>query len=120
MISRKAMGEFYTNDRLVDEVLDNLGYVGEDVLVDATLLDPTCGSGTFLFHAIRRFIQSGEEAGLNDLQIARGVGENINGIDLHPFAVAMGRTNFLLALATTVDWDNGLPVNSVAVWKGLG
>lgn len=108
--TRKAMGEFYTNDELVDEVLDDVGYGGEAILEDSTLLDPTCGSGTFLFHAIRRFVQAAENAGWNDAEIAQGVANNINGIDLHPFAVAMARTNYLLALNDRADHLDSVPV----------
>ena len=31
-----------------------------------TIFDPACGSGTFLFHAIRNFINEAEEAGLEE------------------------------------------------------
>jgi hypothetical protein len=109
--TRTAMGEFYTNDELVDEVLDEVGYNGSDVLDDdATLLDPTCGSGTFLFHAIQRYVDAAEEDGQSDREIVNGVTDNINGIDLHPFAVAMARTNYLLALGDRAEYADDVPV----------
>ena len=109
--TRTAMGEFYTNDELVEEVLDEVEYNGNDVLDDdATLLDPTCGSGTFLFHAIQRYVDAAEEEGQSDREIVNGVTENINGIDLHPFAVAMARTNYLLALGDRAEYVDEVPV----------
>lgn len=108
--TRTAMGEFYTSDDLVGEVLDDVGYEGSDILDEAPLLDPTCGSGTFLFHAIRRYIDEAEAVGRTGPQIVDGVSENINGIDLHPFAVAMARTNYLLALGEYATYVDDVPV----------
>lgn len=109
--TRTAMGEFYTNDDLVDEVLDEVGYEGKEILdEEAVLLDPTCGSGTFVFHAIQRFTDNAEANGWNDADIVDRVTDNINGIDLHPFAVAMARTNYLLALGDRARYVDDVPV----------
>lgn len=109
--TRTAMGEFYTDDDLVDEVLDEAGYFGEDILDDdAVFLDPTCGSGTFVFHAIQRFVNIAERNGWNDANIVEGVADRINGIDLHPFAVAMARTNYLLALGDRARYIDDVPI----------
>lgn len=109
--TRTAMGEFYTDDELVDEILNEVGYTGNDILNDdATLLDPTCGSGTFLFHAIQRFVSIAEDNDWTDRNIVDQVSDNINGIDLHPFAVAMARTNYLLALGDRARYVDDVPV----------
>jgi len=52
---RQLLGEFYTPDWLAELTLDKIGYKG------GTLLDPACGSGTFLFCAIRRPPRSRDE-----------------------------------------------------------
>jgi hypothetical protein len=48
---RHDLGEYYTPDWLAEHVLNELGYVGDP---DKRLLDPACGSGTFLVMAINR------------------------------------------------------------------
>ena len=53
---RHRLGEYYTPDWLAAHVLDQVGYTGEP---GARLLDPACGSGTFLLMALRR-VKSGE------------------------------------------------------------
>lgn len=63
------------------------------------LLDPTCGSGTFLILAIRRFLTVGREKGLSDEELLRGVCSHIVGFDLNPLAVISARVNYLLAIA---------------------
>ena len=51
---RHALGEYYTPGWLAEHVLDQVGYHGQ---AEARLLDPTCGSGTFLLAALRRWRQ---------------------------------------------------------------
>ena len=48
---RHDLGEYYTPDWLAELVLDELGYDGNP---DERLLDPACGSGTFLVMALNR------------------------------------------------------------------
>ncbi|RLE62085.1 MAG: hypothetical protein DRJ47_11245, partial [Thermoprotei archaeon] len=100
--TRKALGEFYTNERIVNEVLDAVGYSGKTIL-DKTLLDPACGSGTFLIVAIQRFIREGKEAGLTNVELLERITEQILGMDIHPFAVAMAKVNYLLAISELIE-----------------
>jgi type I restriction-modification system DNA methylase subunit len=86
---RQVLGEFYTPDWLAELTLEEIGYKG------GTLLDPACGSGTFLFTAIRRLRDSGK-TGNNLIKTAL---TSITGIDVHPVAVLMAKANVLLALA---------------------
>ena len=66
------------------------------------MLDPACGSGTFLFHAIRNFIREAEEAGLDEALQAQEATNHIAGIDVHPVAVIIARVTYLLALAPVI------------------
>ena len=100
--TRRALGEFYTNERIVNQVLDAVDYRGEHVL-DKVLLDPACGSGTFLIVAIGRFIEAGKRKGLTNVELLERITKQIIGIDIHPFAVAMARVNYLLAVSELID-----------------
>ncbi len=86
---RQLLGEFYTPDWLAELTLEQLEYKG------GTLLDPACGSGTFLFCAIRRL----RAAGVTGNELVTSAIESITGIDVHPVAALMARANILLALA---------------------
>ena len=57
---RHALGEYYTPDWLAAHVLDQVGYTGQ---VGCRLLDPACGSGTFLVMALRRMRGEGTGVG---------------------------------------------------------
>ena len=51
---RHIMGEYFSPDWIVEHVLDMVGFDGENI--ESTLIDPTCGSGTFITQALKRII----------------------------------------------------------------
>ena len=115
---RHALGEYYTPDWLADHVLDAVEYDGDP---RDRLLDPACGSGTFLLRAIRRIvdrddrrdrqpsdrplfdpIHSKQDAPRRreaNRDLARKILSGVVGMDLNPLAVLSARANYLLALA---------------------
>ncbi|MBV8798323.1 MAG: hypothetical protein JO208_00710 [Alphaproteobacteria bacterium] len=66
--------------------------------IEQKILDPACGSGTFLFHAVRNVLAAAEEAGLSLEYRAAEVTKLVNGLDIHPVAVIIARVTYLLAL----------------------
>lgn len=95
---RKALGEYYTPDWLAQRVLNMLdgGQFRGDP--DVRLLDPICGSGTFLVMAINAIRRNSIAQSLASGDLLRKICHNIVGIDLNPLAVIAARTNYLLAL----------------------
>ncbi|MGU3500876.1 ribonuclease H-like domain-containing protein [Mycobacterium sp. C31M] len=91
---RKSLGEYYTPDWLAKRV------VGEVVTdpVNQRVLDPSCGSGTFIFYAVRRYLHAAEQSGIPLTTAMATVSSRVIGIDLHPVAVALARVTYLLAL----------------------
>jgi len=96
---RHALGEYYTPDWLARRVLDDVGYGGEP---HARLLDPACGSGTFLVAAINRVRAWWEAAGRTGAaergRLCRAILAGVVGFDLHPLAVLSSRANYLIAI----------------------
>ena len=92
--TRKKLGEYYTPDWLAHVVV---GQIVDDPL-NQRVLDPACGSGTFLFHAIRRYLEAAEAAGIEVPDQINGVTRNVIGVDLHPVAVTLARVTYLLAI----------------------
>lgn len=86
--TRHNLGEYYTPDWLAELTLERLGYKG------GKILDPACGSGGFLFAAVRAL----RSAGLKGNKLVANALENVIGIDVHPVAVLMAKANMLLAL----------------------
>ena len=97
---RHKLGEFYTPDWLAELVLQEVGYTGDTL---KHLLDPSCGSGTFIVLAIKKAIEHGKKNKLPPIEIAKRILSHINGFDLNPLAIIASRTNFLFALGSLVD-----------------
>lgn len=95
---RKSLGEFYTPDWLVEFAVGKLGYSNDDWL-SARVLDPTCGSGTFLLELIERKRNAAKEKGWQDEKTVEMLIQTVWGFDLNPLAVQTSRVNFLIALA---------------------
>ncbi len=112
--ARKKLGEYYTPDWLAEKV------VAEVVTAPLAqrVLDPACGSGTFLFHALRRFADAAESAGWSQAQLIQGATRHVIGIDLHPVAVALARVTYLLGLGRARLTSPGRPVIRVPVYLG--
>lgn len=101
---RHALGEYYTPDWLAERLLNQLGYDGNPKW---RLLDPACGSGTFLVLTIKRIRQYAEEKMLPPGQVLNSILQNIVGYDLNPLAVMSARTNYLLALGDLLEQRTG-------------
>ena len=96
---RHDLGEYYTPDWLAEHVLNELGYEGDP---DKRLLDPACGSGTFLVMAINRIRRwydlNREKCAYDEGELLKKILTNVIGFDLNPLAVMAARTNYLVAI----------------------
>lgn len=92
---RHGLGEYYTPDWLAAKIVRR----AVDRPIEQRVLDPACGSGTFLFHSIRNFLLEAEDANMESSMRASEVCANVVGIDIHPVAVIIARVTYLLALA---------------------
>ncbi|MCY3567313.1 MAG: N-6 DNA methylase, partial [Chloroflexi bacterium] len=92
--TRRRLGEYYTPDFLAEAITEQ---VVDDPL-NETVMDPACGSGTFLFHAVRRYLSAADTAGMSNGDAVAGVSERVFGVDVHPVAVTLARVTYLLAI----------------------
>jgi hypothetical protein len=88
--TRHDLGEFYTPDWLAEKTLREAGFLEAE---SPSLLDPACGSGTFLFTAIRL-----QREKLKGPALVEWATTHLAGLEVHPLAVFIAQTNFLLAL----------------------
>ncbi len=88
---RKRMGEYYTPPWLAQAITEEL----IDDPVNARVLDPACGSGTFLAAAIRHLIANAQSLTPGE-QLAK-LQANVAGIDLHPVAVQLAKATWVIA-----------------------
>ena len=93
---RHALGEVYTPDWLAGHALDELGWLPSN-----DLLDPTCGTGTFILEAIRRRLI--DEKNRGDRSKAHHILQGLYGIDLNPLAVLAAKASLVVVLADRLE-----------------
>jgi len=111
---RHQLGEYYTPDWLAEKIVTECV---KDPLSER-VLDASCGSGTFLFHAVRSYISAAEAAGRPSPDIVRDVGEYVMGFDVHPVAVTLARVTYLLAIGVNRLQADDRPAFVVPVYLG--
>ena len=99
--SRGYLGEYDTPDRLARRVL-----LEELKLKDSpglSVLDPACGSGTFLSTAIRLIKEGMARRGEDEFDTLLHILNSVMGTEVQPLAVTVARTCYLLALGDLVS-----------------
>jgi hypothetical protein len=109
---RHGLGEYYTPDWLAAKIVRH----AVDRPLEQRVLDPACGSGTFLFHALRNFLSEAEDAGLDPRHRAEEATKHVAGMDIHPVAVIIARVTYLLALSPVISSRAG--ALSIPVYLG--
>lgn len=74
--TRHTLGEYYTPDWLCERILKEYNFNEGD-----RILDPACGSGSFLIAAVHRFRDLNPDISVEELN------SSIYGIDIHPLSV---------------------------------
>ena len=96
---RRQLGEYYTPDWLaramVREVVTNP--------LEQEVLDPACGSGTFVAEAVTHFIEAAENEPLGAEDVLEWLRFSIAGIDVHPVAVHLARAAWVLAARPAIQ-----------------
>jgi len=99
--ARHDLGEYYTPDWLAEYILSEELKLQENP--NLSVLDPACGSGTFLFTAIRLIRDGMARRGEDEFDTLLHILNSVMGVDVHPVAVAIARTNYLLALGDLIS-----------------
>lgn len=84
---RKSLGQFYTPQFIVEYLVGQLELTSE-----SQILDPACGSGAFLTHALDKLTQK------TNIAPSLAIENNLYGIDINPFANQLTTMNLLLKI----------------------
>jgi hypothetical protein len=101
---RRDLGEVFTRPEVARYVLEACGWDRTK-----TLLDPACGTGTFLVEALRDEIERLRAAGALDVNSAISLLGRLNGLDINPFSVSLSQIQILWHL---IDLFEERPANS--------
>ena len=109
---RRQLGEYYTPDWLARTMV-------REVVTDPLnqhVLDPACGSGTFVAEAVAHFNEAAAKSSLDPKEALDRLRFSVSGIDVHPVAVHLARAAWVLAAQPTIQAavDYGLAANITA------
>ena len=96
---RRQLGEYYTPDWLARTIV-------REVVTDPIhqrVLDPACGSGTFVAEAVAHFIAAAQDADMGANDVFSKLRESVTGIDVHPVAVHLARSAWVLAAQPAIQ-----------------
>ena len=96
---RWQLGEYYTPHWLARSIIQEL----VDNPLEQHVLDPSCGSGTFIAEAIAHFVTAARQAQLPPQEALRKLRMSVTGIDVHPAAVHLARSAWALAAKPLID-----------------
>jgi hypothetical protein len=103
---RKEQGEYYTPPSIARYILDRLS-----LSKAADLLDPACGSGTFLIERYRQVAGEDADRGIALYDDAKRAVEALHGNDINPFSAVLSQIQLLWHLLTfgSEMKDQGFP-----------
>lgn len=115
--NRHDLGEYYTPDWLCESICE---YVFQKVFDKKTtgkfpkMLDPTCGSGSFLRAGIHQLFKSMKAKFGNNLILEKLLEVILNfviGLDIHPLAVIIAKANYILAIKDIIKHKKKAQIN---------
>ncbi|MCE3238737.1 MAG: putative Endonuclease [Gammaproteobacteria bacterium] len=89
--TRHSLGEYYTPDWLCERIVNEFDFKSTD-----RILDPSCGSGSFLRASMHRLKK------LNPKITSEELNNCIYGIDIHPLSVQIAKTTMLISLGKSI------------------
>ena len=114
---RRQLGEYYTPDWLARAMVREVVTDPQDQYV----LDPACGSGTFIAEAVTHFIEAANATALDSKEVLEWLRFSVAGIDVHPVAVHLARAAWVLAAQPAIEAaiETGFAANvTVPVYLG--
>lgn len=107
---RRAMGEVYTRPEVARYMLQAAGFAP-----GKTLLDPACGTGTFLIEAFSQELSRLRQSGAaDDVDTLRAVLGRLSGLDLNPFAVVLAQIQILWHVIELLAGRNAEEVREIS------
>ena len=114
---RRQLGEYYTPTWLVRSMIREL----VDAPLNQRVLDPACGSGTFVAEAVAHFITAAGAANWEPKEVLNRLREAVTGIDVHPVAVHLARAAWTLAARPAINAASAVGIDaslSIPVYLG--
>ena len=96
-VTRHRLGEYYTPDWLAERVTQHALSTWNWSKGPPRVLDPTCGSGSFLRAVIVELRRAHNDVDLDSIL------ESVTGFEVHPLAVIVARATYALTIRDMID-----------------
>ncbi len=99
----EQLGQYFTDPEVVNFMLDEIGYNAKEINrrkhKDISIVDPSCGSGTFLYSAIREIVKAGKaETEADARRVEADVLGNVFGLDIAEFPLYLAEMSILMKM----------------------
>lgn len=106
---RHRVGEYYTPEWLSQLTTDYAFRSWSETHSGVPyVLDPACGSGTFITNAIHRILKNTIAGTIDDKSLLDSILDHVMGLDVNPLAVTIARANYIIALGTLVQYSRNI------------
>ena len=110
----EQLGQYFTDPEVVNFMLSEIGYQSSEINrrkhKNISIVDPSCGSGTFLYSAIREIVKAGgDETEADSHRVEADVLTNVFGLDIAEFPLYLAEMSILmrmLPLILTEKYNN--------------
>ncbi len=110
---RKRLGEFYTPASIVDWLLEQTVFSHGE----GKLLDPSCGSGSFLVRYVHRCLEDAKTRGLDADTVLQELQATVWGFDLNPFAAFISHFQLMWALVRFKPSTNPSDIPQIHIYN---
>ena len=115
LYSEENKGQYFTDPAIVNFMLDEIGYTTKNIQKlhkkgTLSIIDPSCGSGTFLYSAVDRIVTAlfdGTEASAEAVE--KIINDNVFGLDIEEFPLYLAEMNILMRMLPIIinkDYTN--------------
>ncbi len=103
LYSEENRGQYFTHPAVVDFMLEEIGYnqqtLTQNNFQDISIIDPSCGSGTFLYKIADIIIDSfGSDVDGAKKELSSLIHENVFGLDIEEFPLYLAEMSILMRM----------------------
>ncbi len=104
LYSDNNKGQYFTAPEIVDFMLEEIGYSSEKLINrnenEISIIDPSCGSGTFLYSAVRNIINAfyKKTTSENAQKTEKIISENVFGLDVEEFPLYLAEMSIIMKM----------------------
>ncbi len=98
LYEKQNKGQYFTPPEVVDFMLEEVGYSKEKLVKkknnEISIIDPSCGSGTFLYSAVRNIIKSKK----SNQNLSNLISNNVFGLDIEEFPLYLAEMSIIMRI----------------------